>query len=38
MVVNSLKTEAVYFSKQEQVGMEIEVASSKIQSYFQSET
>ena len=31
MVVNSLKTEAIYFSKHEEVGLEIEVASSKIQ-------
>jgi hypothetical protein len=31
MVVNSLKTEAMYFSKYDQVGLKIQVASSEIQ-------
>ena len=31
MVVNSLKTEAMYFSKHDQVGLKIQVASSEIQ-------
>ena len=31
MVVNSLKTEAMYFSKHDQVGLKIKVASSEIQ-------
>jgi hypothetical protein len=31
MVVNSLKTEAMYFSKFDQVGLKIQVASSEIQ-------
>jgi hypothetical protein len=31
MVVSSLKTEAMYFSKYDQVGPKIQVASSKIQ-------